>query len=44
MYSDTLSDGEKNNEHNEHKHDHDGRNLENSVDAVYMDDRMDNMI
>ncbi len=40
--SDILSDGEENNGHDEHKHDHDGRNLENkSVDVVYFDDPMD---
>ncbi len=40
--SDTLSGGGENNEHDEHKHDHDGRNLENkSVDGVHMDDPMD---
>ncbi len=40
--SDALSDGEENNEHDEHKHDHDGKNLENkSVDEVDMDDPMD---
>ncbi len=37
--SDTLSDGEENNEYDEHKHVHDGRNLENkNVDEVDIDD------
>ncbi len=43
--SDTLSDGEENNEHDERKHDHDGRNLENKNDFVVgefdTDDPMD---
>ncbi len=39
---DTLCDSKGNNEHDEHKHDHDGRNLENKgVDEVDMDDPMD---
>ncbi len=37
----TLSDSEENNDDYEHKHDHDGWNLENSVDEADMDDPMD---
>ncbi len=38
--SDTLSDGDENNEHDKHKHVHDGRNLEtkSAADEVDMDD------
>ncbi len=38
---DTLSDGEENDEHDERKHDHDGRNIENKSDFVLDEVDMD---